>query len=102
MGENRIRKSSHTSHPSHREECYVCDDFAGTQEGKEESLLQCHPGCTQNMEYGGDIAKWAEPVIGAVEHYASIMVVLNKIEEDDQLSLRAMFGRGTLWDSVGD
>ena len=55
-----------------------------------------------NMEYGGDIAKWAETVIGAVEHYASIMVVLNKIEEDDQLSLRAMFGRGTLWDSVGD
>ena len=45
-----------------------------------------------NMEYGGDIEKWVEAVIGAVDHYAAIMVILHKIEEDDQLSLRAMFG----------
>ena len=52
MGKTAPAKSSHTLHDSHRDECNVCDDLAGTQQGKEHWLMQCHPGCTQNGEGG--------------------------------------------------
>ena len=54
MGKTAPAKSSHTLHDSHRDECNVCDALAGTQQGKEHWLMQCHPGCTQNGE-GGNV-----------------------------------------------
>ena len=51
------------------------------------------------QEYGKDIRTRVETVMGAVDHYRAIMVILHKIEADAHLSLRDMFG-GNAYDSL--
>ena len=67
--------------------------LGGYGKGYVDGMANARP-CLDSLkqEYGDNFTKWVETVIGAVDHYAAIMVILHKIEEDDHLSLRDMFG----------